>query len=71
MPRKKKYITEDGIEYKKHHMSKKDKKNAVLYLLPSLLGVLLFFVLPFFVVIHYALVDKIALVTSPIAESSF
>ena len=58
MPRKKKYITEDGIEYKKHHMSKKDKKNAVLYLLPSLLGVLLFFVLPFFVVIYYALVDN-------------
>ncbi|MDE6625777.1 MAG: sugar ABC transporter permease [Lachnospiraceae bacterium] len=39
-------------------MSKKDKKNSVLYLSPSLLGVLVFFVLPFFVVIYYALVDN-------------
>ncbi|MCM1497445.1 MAG: sugar ABC transporter permease [Clostridium sp.] len=40
------------------HMSKKDKKNSVLYLSPSLLGVLVFFVLPFLVVIYYALVDN-------------
>ncbi|MCR5701298.1 MAG: sugar ABC transporter permease [Lachnospiraceae bacterium] len=39
-------------------MSKKDKKQSVLYMLPSLLGVLLFFLLPFAVVIYYALVDN-------------
>lgn len=48
----------DTIPYKKHHMSKKDKKNSILYLSPSLLGVLVFFVLPFFVVIYYAVVDN-------------
>lgn len=56
MPREKR--TEDGISYKKPKVSKKDKKNSVLYLSPSLLGVLLFFVIPFFVVIYYALVDN-------------
>ncbi len=46
------------ISYKKPKMSKKDRKNAVIYLSPSLFGVLLFFVIPFFVVIYYALVDN-------------
>jgi multiple sugar transport system permease protein len=55
---KKELVTEDGIAYKKPEMSKKDKKHSVLYMLPSLLGVLLFFLLPFAVVIYYALVDN-------------
>lgn len=54
----KKQITEDGISYQKPKMSKRDKKNSVLYLSPSLLGVLMFFVIPFLVVIYYALVDN-------------
>ena len=54
----KRFVTEDGIEYKKHSMSRKDKKNSVLYMLPSLLGVLVFFLIPFMVVIYYALVDN-------------
>lgn len=54
----KKKIIEEGISYKKPKTSKKDKRNAVLFLAPSLLGVLLFFVLPFFVIIYYALVDN-------------
>ncbi len=36
----------------------KEKIGSVLYLAPSLLGVLLFFVLPFFVVIYYSVVDN-------------
>ena len=54
----KKLVTEDGIAYKKPRMSRKDKKNAVLYLSPSLVGVLIFFVIPFFVVIYYSMVDN-------------
>lgn len=48
----------EELTYKKPKRSRKDKKNAVLYLAPSLLGVLLFFVIPFFVVIYYSLVDN-------------
>jgi ABC-type sugar transport system permease subunit len=55
---KKQFVTEDGIEYKKHVMSKKDKKNSVLYMLLSLIGVLVFFLLPFMVVIYYSVVDN-------------
>ena len=55
---KKELVTEDGIPYKKHKMSRKDKKNSILYMLPSLIGVLLFFLLPFLVVIYYAVVDN-------------
>lgn len=55
---KKQLVTEDGIIYKKHSMSRKDKKNSILYMLPSLLGILVFFLLPFLVVIYYAVVDN-------------
>lgn len=55
---KKQLVTEDGIAYKKHRMSRKDKKNSILYMLLSILGVLVFFILPFFVVIYYSLVDN-------------
>ena len=51
-------ITEEQLTYKKPKLSRKDKKNAVLYMAPSLLGVLLFFVVPFFVVIYYSMVDN-------------
>ena len=36
----------------------KDRAGSALYWAPSLIGVLLFFILPFFVVIYYALVDN-------------
>ncbi len=49
---------EEQLIYKKPKMSRKDKKNAVLYMSPSLLGVLLFFVIPFFVIIYYSMVDN-------------
>lgn len=55
---KRELVTEDGIKYKKHLMSKKDKKNSILYMLASLIGVLVFFILPFCVVIYYAFVDN-------------
>lgn len=54
----KKMMTEDGIAYKKPRMSKKDRKNSLLYMLPSLIGVLVFFVVPFFVIIYYAVIDN-------------
>lgn len=50
-------VTEE-IKYKKPKRSRKDRKNAVLFLAPSMLGVLLFFVIPFFVIIYYSLVDN-------------
>lgn len=53
----KEQVTEE-IKYKKPKRSRKDRKNAVLFLTPSLLGVLLFFVIPFFVIIYYSLVDN-------------
>lgn len=50
------------IKYKKGHVNKKrvwkERAGSALYLAPSLLGVLLFFILPFFVVIYYAVVDN-------------
>jgi len=36
----------------------RERAGSVLYLAPSLIGVLLFFILPFFVVIYYAVVDN-------------
>lgn len=48
----------EELKYKKPKRSRKDRKNAVLFLSPSLLGVLLFFVIPFFVIIYYSLVDN-------------
>lgn len=54
----KKQISGERISYKKPKTSKKDRRSAVLFLTPSLLGVLLFFVIPFFVIIYYALVDN-------------
>lgn len=53
-----KQVSGEEISYKKPKISKKDRRNAVLFLTPSLLGVLLFFVIPFFVIIYYALVDN-------------
>lgn len=54
---KKTQVSEE-LTYKKPKRSRKDRKNAVLFLAPSLLGVLLFFVIPFFVVIYYSLIDN-------------
>ena len=36
---------------------RRGKQISVLYLLPSVIGVLLFFVLPFFIVIYYSVID--------------
>ena len=55
---KKQLVTEDGIVYKKHKMSRKDKRNSILYMLPSLLGILVFFIVPFAVVVYYSVVDN-------------
>ena len=38
--------------------SKRIKKISALYLLPSVIGVALFFVLPFLVIIYYSLIDN-------------
>ena len=51
-------MPEEKITYKKTKLSKKDRKNAALYLTPSLLGVLLFFLIPFCVVIYYSMIDN-------------
>lgn len=37
---------------------RREQRKTLLFLLPSLCGVLLFFVLPFFIVIYYSLVDS-------------
>ena len=51
-------MDEQELVYKKPGRSKKDRKNSILFAGPSVLGVLLFFVIPFFVVIYYAMVDN-------------
>ena len=48
---------EDRSFYSSKRIAKK-KRVSWLFLLPSLIGVLLFFVLPFFVVIYYSLVNN-------------
>lgn len=53
-----KQVSGEEISYKKPKISKKDRRNAVLFLTPSLLGVLLFFVIPFFVIIYYAQIGR-------------
>ena len=51
-----------GIRKKKLHKAgkriKKVKRSSGLFIAPSFLGVLLFFVIPFLVVIFYSLVDN-------------
>lgn len=47
------------VKYKKKHYSVKDRLHEAAFLSPSFLGVLTFFVVPFFVVIYYANIDSI------------
>ncbi len=37
---------------------RRGRQISVLYLLPSIIGVLLFFVLPFLIVVYYSVIDK-------------
>lgn len=46
------------ISYKKPKKTRKERKHEILFLSPSIIGVLTFFVVPFFVIIYYALVDN-------------
>lgn len=46
------------IAYKKPKKTRKERKHEILFLSPSIIGVLTFFVIPFFVIIYYALVDN-------------
>lgn len=50
-------LKKERVVSKREH-DKRERMGSVLYLAPSLLGVLLFFVLPFLVVIFYSLVDN-------------
>lgn len=47
-----------GNRIKMDKRTKKGKLISMGYLFPSVAGVLLFFVLPFFVVIYYSMVDN-------------
>lgn len=59
MPKRRKEGEQGDLPaYKKPSRSKKDRKNEILFLTPSALGVLVFFVIPFFVVIYYSVVDN-------------
>lgn len=46
------------LKYKPHKMSRRDRMNSVLFLSPSFFGVMLFFVLPFCVIIYYSMIDN-------------
>ncbi len=46
------------IHYKKPKRSRKERKQEILFLSPSLLGVMVFFIVPFFVIIYYSFVDN-------------
>ena len=56
-------ITEEDIKevklvYKKPKRTKKDRLTAAMFLSPSLIGILVFFMIPFVVVIFYSTVDS-------------
>lgn len=55
--RKKKQVT-DELQYRAPKRSKRERFYEIAFMLPSVLGLLVFFFLPFFVVIYYALVDN-------------
>lgn len=46
------------VHNKKKHKKEKGRLSLAMYLLPSLSGVSVFFILPFFVVIYYSLIDN-------------
>lgn len=46
------------VHNKKKHKREKGRLSLAMYLLPSLSGVSIFFILPFFVVIYYSLIDN-------------
>ncbi len=46
------------LKYKPHKMSRRDRMNSALFLSPSFFGVMLFFVLPFCVIIYYSMIDN-------------
>lgn len=46
------------VHNKKKHKKEKGRLSLAMYLLPSLSGVSIFFILPFFVVIYYSLIDN-------------
>ena len=54
---------ERAVIKKEHHrrsrQEQRERAVTSLYMLPSILGVLVFFVLPFFVVIYYSLIDSV------------
>lgn len=47
------------IRYKKKHETMREKLSAGFFLGPSFIGVMVFFVIPFFVVIYYAGIDNL------------
>ncbi len=47
-----------GLKPSSNRRNRKGKQISILFLLPSVIGVLLFFVLPFLIVIYYSLVDN-------------
>lgn len=49
---------EEKLQYKKPKRTRKERRQELLFLSPSLLGVLAFFIVPFFVIIYYSLVDN-------------
>lgn len=52
-------ITKKNKGHKKSGWDKKSRIKSNLFMLPSILGVLTFFVVPFFVVIYYSMIDNI------------
>lgn len=50
------------IKEKRHTLSRQERserKRTGLFMIPSILGVLVFFVLPFFVVVYYSVIDSV------------
>jgi len=50
-------VEEKVIEIK-DELFKKNSKKSMIFLIPSLIGVLIFFILPFFIVIYYSFIDN-------------
>ena len=56
--KKRKWPARKGRNAGSNRRDRRGKRISVLYLLPSIIGVLLFFVLPFFIVFYYSMIDS-------------
>lgn len=58
MQKHEKQIEPQALQYKKRKRTRKEYQRELLFLSPSIIGVMVFFVIPFLVIIYYSFVDN-------------